>query len=533
MSFAGAPPVYLSTAPEGGDAWTGSRRACGSTPRPRRPRSSTRRSSRTRDRRVTHYTEAGPGPTGDGADRGLHARRPRFIALNGGPQFTFTEAISFLVDWRTQAEVDRYWESSADGGEDGPCGWLKDRYGLRGRSCPKQLYELIARPRPRARPACDRRDAADDEDRDRRAGARRRRRRHGVIRVPLVKVHITVSVDGYAAGPDQSLRIRSGKAPEALHEWAIATRGLARAARSGGRGVGRRRQDRRSPGAKPRRRPSWAGTCSAPSAGRGRTRRGGAGGAKTRRTTRRCSSSRTTRARRSSWRGGTTFHFVTDGIESALEQAVAAADGKDITIGGGASTVQQYLRAGLVDELNVHVAPVLLGAGGAAVREPRRRADGARVRRARRLARGGALPVRPGALARTRGHGRRRAVVREHAPARVRGGGPRTASSSAWARIVFLSVLRRRDADGLRVPEGMAGKRSSHPSPRSSCCRAGSDFRFNWAVVRLGTDRRGGDARARVGRLGAGRPAEGLGGVPRPGLTGSLVWAPRRPARIA
>ena len=61
--------------------------------------------------------------------------------------------------------------------------------------------------------------------------------------------------------------------------------------------------------------------------------------------------------------GGTTFHFVTDGIESALERAVAAADGKDVTIVGGASTVQQYLRAGLVDELSVHVAPVLLGGG--------------------------------------------------------------------------------------------------------------------------------------------------------------------------
>ena len=62
-------------------------------------------------------------------------------------------------------------------------------------------------------------------------------------------------------------------------------------------------------------------------------------------------------------RPNSTVHFVTDGIESALEQAVAAADGKDITIGGGASTVQQYLRAGLVDELNLHVAPVLLGGG--------------------------------------------------------------------------------------------------------------------------------------------------------------------------
>src|SRR6187200_1873830 len=61
--------------------------------------------------------------------------------------------------------------------------------------------------------------------------------------------------------------------------------------------------------------------------------------------------------------GGTTFHFVTDGIESALEQARAAAGGLDVSIGGGASTVQQYLRAGLVDAMQLHVSPVLLGGG--------------------------------------------------------------------------------------------------------------------------------------------------------------------------
>ena len=61
--------------------------------------------------------------------------------------------------------------------------------------------------------------------------------------------------------------------------------------------------------------------------------------------------------------GGTTFYFVDDGIESALEQAFAAADGDDVRLGGGASTVQQYLRAGLVDELHLVVVPVLLGSG--------------------------------------------------------------------------------------------------------------------------------------------------------------------------
>ena len=61
--------------------------------------------------------------------------------------------------------------------------------------------------------------------------------------------------------------------------------------------------------------------------------------------------------------GGTTFHFVTDGIESALAQAVAAADGQDIRLGGGASAVRQYLAAGLIDELHIAIAPILLGAG--------------------------------------------------------------------------------------------------------------------------------------------------------------------------
>jgi dihydrofolate reductase len=61
--------------------------------------------------------------------------------------------------------------------------------------------------------------------------------------------------------------------------------------------------------------------------------------------------------------GGTTFHFVTDGIESALERAFAAADGADVRLGGGAATVREYLRAGLVDELHVPVVPLLLGAG--------------------------------------------------------------------------------------------------------------------------------------------------------------------------
>jgi dihydrofolate reductase len=61
--------------------------------------------------------------------------------------------------------------------------------------------------------------------------------------------------------------------------------------------------------------------------------------------------------------GGTTFHFVVDGIEAALERAFAAAGGQDVRLGGGASTIQQYLRAGLIDEMHVAIVPVLLGGG--------------------------------------------------------------------------------------------------------------------------------------------------------------------------
>ncbi len=61
--------------------------------------------------------------------------------------------------------------------------------------------------------------------------------------------------------------------------------------------------------------------------------------------------------------GGTTFHFVTDGIETALAQARQAAEGKDVLLGGGAATIRQYLRAGLIDEMHVAISPVMLGSG--------------------------------------------------------------------------------------------------------------------------------------------------------------------------
>ena len=70
----------------------------------------------------------------------------KFVALNGGPQFTFSEAISFQVYCETQAEVDAFWSKLSEGGQEGPCGWLKDRFGLSWQIVPTVLIELLSDP---------------------------------------------------------------------------------------------------------------------------------------------------------------------------------------------------------------------------------------------------------------------------------------------------------------------------------------------------------------------------------------------------
>ena len=72
----------------------------------------------------------------------------KFIALNGGPQFKFTEAVSFFVDCKTQEEVDYYWEKLLDGGKESQCGWLKDKYGMSWQIIPSILGKLIGDPDP-------------------------------------------------------------------------------------------------------------------------------------------------------------------------------------------------------------------------------------------------------------------------------------------------------------------------------------------------------------------------------------------------
>ena len=178
-----------------------------------------------------------------------------------------------------------------------------------------------------------------------------------------LRVHnLTMSVDGFVAGPDQSLEYGLGVGGEELHEWMFRTR-------SGGRMVGREGGEGGVD------EDFWLeGEENVGATIMGRNMFGPVRGAWPDETW-------------TGWwgdeppyhhpvfvlthhprppvemQGGTTFHFVDAGIEAALEQAVEAAGGQDVRIGGGASTVQQYLRAGLVDLLHVVISPVLLGRG--------------------------------------------------------------------------------------------------------------------------------------------------------------------------
>jgi predicted 3-demethylubiquinone-9 3-methyltransferase (glyoxalase superfamily) len=97
---------------------------------------------------VTRYGSAGPRPEGTVMTVSFELDGQPFVALNGGPHYTFNEAVSFMVSCRDQAEVDAYWAALTDGGEEGPCGWLKDRFGLSWQIVPTRLTELIADPDP-------------------------------------------------------------------------------------------------------------------------------------------------------------------------------------------------------------------------------------------------------------------------------------------------------------------------------------------------------------------------------------------------
>ncbi|MDQ6755199.1 MAG: VOC family protein [Actinomycetota bacterium] len=95
---------------------------------------------------ISRYGEAGPGPEGQVLTVSFELDGQEFTALNGGPEFKFNEAVSFQVSCDSQDEVDRFWNTLSDGGEQGPCGWLKDKYGLSWQIVPSILGELLSGP---------------------------------------------------------------------------------------------------------------------------------------------------------------------------------------------------------------------------------------------------------------------------------------------------------------------------------------------------------------------------------------------------
>ena len=96
----------------------------------------------------TRYTDVGPREAGMVMTVEFELRGERFTAINGGPEFKFSEAISLLINCETQDEIDYFWQKLSEGGEEGPCGWLKDRYGLSWQVVPKGMDDLFADPDP-------------------------------------------------------------------------------------------------------------------------------------------------------------------------------------------------------------------------------------------------------------------------------------------------------------------------------------------------------------------------------------------------
>ncbi len=98
---------------------------------------------------VTRYGSAGPRPEGEVMTVSFELEGQQFAALNGGPEFAFTEAVSFQVGCESQEEVDEFWTRLSEGGSEGRCGWLKDRFGVSWQIVPTALGELLGDPDPR------------------------------------------------------------------------------------------------------------------------------------------------------------------------------------------------------------------------------------------------------------------------------------------------------------------------------------------------------------------------------------------------
>ena len=94
--------------------------------------------------KIGHYTEAGPGTPGSVLAVEFELNGQKFVGLNGGPEFKFNEAISFQIHCKDQDEVDYYWNKFTEEGEEGVCGWLKDKYGVSWQVIPDGLVELLA-----------------------------------------------------------------------------------------------------------------------------------------------------------------------------------------------------------------------------------------------------------------------------------------------------------------------------------------------------------------------------------------------------
>jgi predicted 3-demethylubiquinone-9 3-methyltransferase (glyoxalase superfamily) len=98
--------------------------------------------------RISRYTEAGPGPAGSVATVEFELNGQQFFALNGGPEYTFNEAISLTIPCADQDEVDYYWDRLTEGGQEIACGWLKDRYGLCWQVVPTTFTDMVTDPDP-------------------------------------------------------------------------------------------------------------------------------------------------------------------------------------------------------------------------------------------------------------------------------------------------------------------------------------------------------------------------------------------------
>jgi len=97
--------------------------------------------------KILRYGDAGPGPKGSVMTIEFSLEGKDFVALNGGPEYKFTPAISFVVDCKDQAEIDHYWDKLSEGGKTQPCGWLVDKYGVSWQVVPANLVELLQHPK--------------------------------------------------------------------------------------------------------------------------------------------------------------------------------------------------------------------------------------------------------------------------------------------------------------------------------------------------------------------------------------------------